>query len=204
MDPILSLDFSAELQTLAKSYSLNPRSQQTIIKKIMALSRNYFLGRPDLYRTYLNSSNALGYQSYRLFESSFFEVALIYWYPNSACIPHDHGGKEGAIYVLSGCLDHSIYEYKNAKLHLLHQLQANEGCELYTSPSMIHSVNSLDAFPSISLHVYALPINRMRLFYEPTQTIITVKGSTTATFPQDPSNILETCSFQERPNFSDL
>lgn len=108
-----------------------------------------------------------------LFKNDLFEVLAVHWQPNCVSAIHDHGGALCWLAVARGSMRVENYlrtDDGNAEGHAAIRLEGREelglGAVDYRQDDLhLHRCIATDE-PAVSLHVYAHPIDRFRVFKE--------------------------------------
>jgi predicted metal-dependent enzyme (double-stranded beta helix superfamily) len=115
------------------------------------------------------------------------EAMLATWTPRTWCAPHDHGGSVGGVRVLRGRARHRVFRITDGALKLVKEETVEAGDILRCGPSLVHQMRAEDD-ELVTLHVYAGPIDFMRV-YEEGKTFI-VDGGCGAWVPHDEPALL--------------
>jgi hypothetical protein len=100
----------------------------------------------------------------RLLGNGLYDAWLIAWMPSSGLDLHDHGGSDGAIAVVRGCLLET-----HTDLLSRHPLRSRivEAGEILAIPAhRVHEVSNPGPDEAFSVHVYSPPLDTVK-FYDP-------------------------------------
>lgn len=119
-----------------------------------------------------------------LFKNGFFEILALHWLPNAVSAIHDHGGARCWLSIARGAMDVQNYLRTDAGTAPGYAAIALEGREELQAGAVdyrqddvhLHRCIARDA-QTISLHVYAHPIERFHAFDERAQTCFEVTSS---------------------------
>lgn len=106
-----------------------------------------------------------------------FELILLCWEQGQITPIHDHGGEECWVKVIDGEFREVIYkENEKGELNFVKSSISKSKDVTYMKDFMgFHSLENLSKKRSMSLHLYAKPIRKCRLFDEKTKTFINRK-----------------------------
>jgi len=106
------------------------------------------------------------YVRLRLYRNRDWEVLVLCWLPGHQTVVHDHGGSWGAVAVLAGTLEETLYCREGDSVPLTVRSQRKLKASRVTIESLptIHRVRNASAEPAVSLHVYSPPLSRMTSF----------------------------------------
>lgn len=129
----------------------------------------------DVHRTYTRTL---------LFKNDLFEILALHWLPNAVSAIHDHGGARCWLSVARGAMDVENYlrtdpgtEPGYAAIALEGREELHAGAVDYRQDDLhLHRCIARDA-QTISLHVYAQPIERFHAFDERAQTCFEVTSA---------------------------
>ena len=98
-----------------------------------------------------------------------FEFILLCWETGVKTPVHGHGGQNCWVYSISGELVEKRYETKEEGFGLLKTMTLNEGSLTYMNDEMgYHSLENTHNGRSMTLHIYAKPIQRCEVYNENT------------------------------------
>jgi len=118
-----------------------------------------------------------------LHRSAGAEVMIARWRPSARCAPHDHGGSSGSVIVLAGSFDEQRYAFEADRLVTLGESVPRTASELYSfGPSVVHAMGA-GVGGGLTLHVYAPPPERMRVFDLEREEILDLVGDFGAWVP---------------------
>lgn len=98
--------------------------------------------------------------SLRVLATDAYDAWLIWWPPATSVTPHDHGESAGAFCVLRGELQEIRWAGGTARAR-----RVPRGETVTIPPRVVHDVIA-GQHPTLSVHVYAPPLDRMS-FYDP-------------------------------------
>ena len=117
------------------------------------------------------------------------EVMIAHWGTQAECYPHDHGEALGVVLVLSGEFVEQSFTLVGSSLRKLDPPRAFRTGDVL--PVTAHDIHSLRALrEGVTLHFYAPPIRRMKVYDQNRRTIFTVSDNCGAWVPSDESLIL--------------
>jgi hypothetical protein len=100
-----------------------------------------------------------------------FEILVLHWLPNCASAIHDHGGARCWLAVASGSMNVENYIRRDTGSTAGYARIESAGCEVLHAGAIDHRQDDIHlhrcitgADPSISLHVYAHPIESFHTF----------------------------------------
>jgi cysteine dioxygenase len=118
------------------------------------------------------------------------EAMVATWTPGLPCAPHDHGGSFGAVRILQGRAQHTLWRIQDGQLVKVHEHFAEAGETLCCEPSLVHSIG--DAGPADgsgetlrTLHMYTESIDHMMVYDVPNKRTLVVDGGCGAWTPYD-------------------
>ena len=129
------------------------------------------------------------YDRYMIYNSNKLAILLLYWYKGLECLPHDHNVSFGAVTVFEGSGEDVIY-IKQGEHYLEKSIAVKKGERFFTEDDFIHKMRASPHEDLITLHVYAPPINGMRIFDFELQKGALVSSDCGAWWPEDKSQIL--------------
>lgn len=98
----------------------------------------------------------------RLLGTEVYEAWLIAWAPTGALDLHDHGGSEGAIRVVRGCLTEVYSDRPRTALIRTRPIMEGRGIDIPSN--RIHEVWNRGPADAVSVHVYSPPLTVMTFF----------------------------------------
>lgn len=106
-----------------------------------------------------------------------FELILICWSEGQGTPIHDHDGEECWVKFIKGEFKETIYKENEAgELNSVKTTVSKEGKVTYMKDFMgFHTLENLSNKKSMSLHLYAKPIRKCRVFDEKLNTFVTKK-----------------------------
>ena len=107
-------------------------------------------------------------------DSEKFELILICWDAGQATPIHDHGGEECWVKVIQGEFKETIYKENEAgALHVVKTAVSRPNEVTYMKGFMgFHAFENVSNKKSMSLHLYAKPIRKCRIFHTESKTFL--------------------------------
>ena len=107
-------------------------------------------------------------------ENEKFELILLCWEEGQKTAIHDHGGEECWVKVIQGEFRETIYKVDEAgELKVVKSIISKAGDISYMVDFMgCHRLENLSNTRSMSLHLYAKPIRKCRIFDEKSKTFV--------------------------------
>jgi len=100
-------------------------------------------------------------RAYELLEiSEDFEVWVIHWPTDGVLQLHDHGGSNGALWVVSGVLEEG--SISTGHTYERRRIEAGHGTSF--GPGHLHDVVNAGTETATSVHVYSPPMEKMTFF----------------------------------------
>ncbi len=94
-----------------------------------------------------------------------FELILLCWEPGSKTPLHDHGGEKCWVYQLDGLIEEVRYNQNGKKLIESNRVTLKPGQLTFMNDQMgFHTIENNTAYRSMSLHIYACPIDACKVF----------------------------------------
>ena len=119
-------------------------------------------------------------------EGAQVEGMVATWTRAYPCAPHDHGGSVGGVRVLRGAALHRMYRLEGQTLSLAREERVATGGVVLCGPELIHSMQDAgDEEQLMTLHLYASPIEEMRVYDLASTTTYVVDGGCGAWVPVD-------------------
>lgn len=104
--------------------------------------------------------------------SDLYELILLCWEPEQDTPIHDHGGEECWVYMVDGELHEKRFSLQGEQFVIEQQSDCNAGDFTYMNDDMgWHTLSNVSSKRSMSLHLYAKPIGKCRVYSEETATI---------------------------------
>jgi cysteine dioxygenase len=161
-----------------------PVALQTLDELIIALSEEERTNYNHIIHSIKFSSNAFeNYDSWSkdcytrncIVNNEKFELILICWCKGHRTPIHDHGGEECWVKVIDGEFKETIYkENEEGKLNLVKSTISKSNEVTYMKDFMgFHRLENLSNKRSMSLHLYAKPIRKCKIFDENSKTFVT-------------------------------
>ncbi len=126
-----------------------------------------------------------------ILRSPSLEVMVATWTAGISCAPHDHGGSVGAVLVLRGCGQHSLFRIRDGGLELASQHVVTGGEILNVSSELVHAMVDRDSQgPLMTLHLYTTAIDDMVVYDVPGRRTLVVDGSCGAWVPSEPGDLI--------------
>ncbi len=133
------------------------------------------------------------YNRVLLKETDNLAISLVCWAPGMSSAPHDHDESYCSMKVLKGCLSNVFCKVKNNKLSNLKQSIHNSGDILSIKARQIHIIANLSEEPSYSLHLYAKPIQKMKVYNPDQNCYYIVPDGHGAWLPRNKNSIIDKC-----------
>lgn len=125
------------------------------------------------------------------------EAMVAHWVEGAECLAHDHGEAMGIVTVLEGEFYEQSFLLADSLRALGKAKRIQEGDFMPVDARDIHSLKA--AREGTTLHFYAPPIRRMKVYDQNSRTIYTVSDSCGAWIPDDESLILAREAFGADP-----
>jgi len=117
------------------------------------------------------------------------------WSAGARAEPHNHGGASGAVLVLYGHFVETTWQLAGGTLAPLAQHRHGPGSVMTVGPGLIHALDARTE--GATLHVYAPPVSRMRVYDRAAQQVLELSDEHGAWLPNDARHVLARCSFEE-------
>ncbi len=105
-----------------------------------------------------------------------FEFILLCWEPGATTPIHGHGGQDCWVYQVDGSVRERRYQESNGAFETTNDMTLNAGGLCYMHDRMgYHSLSNEADKRSMTLHVYANPIDRCEVFNEDRDCFETVE-----------------------------
>lgn len=105
-----------------------------------------------------------------------FEFILLCWSPGAITPIHDHAGQDCWVYQVQGSVRERRYAQKNEQFELTNDMTLRAGKLCYMHDRMgFHALENETNQPSMTLHIYANPIDRCQVFNEENDCLETVE-----------------------------
>lgn len=118
----------------------------------------------DLEPYLVEPSNGKPYGRKLVYQSSVLEALVMVWSSDQDSLPHNHGASAGWMYVFCGTAKNCIYRYEGNH-HVLDAEDILSAGEIAFVPQkMVHSMGNYTKERLITVHLYAPPITRMKVF----------------------------------------
>ncbi|KAB8032059.1 cysteine dioxygenase [Fluviispira multicolorata] len=149
---------------------------------------------------YLEDPLNLPYGRKLVFKSSLIECLIMTWSIEKACLPHDHGISEGAIYVVNGQGKNSIFNFSNKQSNQRELINTflNKGDFIYVPKGIIHLMQSLGDDRLVTLHFYSPAIHDMKVFDTKNNRQGIVSDDCGAWWPEVPEKLLREEKIDEK------
>lgn len=167
------------LAELEATPELTPRSTERVLKSL----------RPTLsdVAPYLTEPLDKPYGRELLFATDAFEVLVMTWAFESACLPHNHGDAFGWVFVVQGVAINELYEREGTgRVRFVRDLVVAEGKLCFAPRFVVHAMrNPSPDTRLITLHVYSPRIERMEVFDVERDCSCIVRDDCGAWWPED-------------------
>lgn len=128
------------------------------------------------------------YGRHVLLEGGSLEIMLATWTRGLSCAPHDHGGSQGVVRVLSGRARHRIYRLQAGRLVVVKEEIARAGDLLICGRDLVHDMGDDGAdLPLVTLHMYSDPVPHMVVYDLAAGRTLKVDGGCGAWVPSEDS-----------------
>ncbi|WP_146173928.1 cysteine dioxygenase [Saccharothrix carnea] len=116
-------------------------------------------------RPYLSEPGLYPYGRQKLLATDEVEIIAMNWATQRQCSPHDHGSSFGVISVVQGTISHDLYtlDQDDTPAKYLSRVE-KEGTNYFAARGMVHSMGNPLTTPAVTLHFYAPPITRMKVY----------------------------------------
>jgi mannose-6-phosphate isomerase-like protein (cupin superfamily) len=95
----------------------------------------------------------------RLWADAAVDVWLLSWLPDQSTELHDHGASAAAFTVISGLLAETRVEGGRSVVH-----RCGPDTIVWVAPGVLHDVSGAGDGPTLSIHAYSPPLNRMTYY----------------------------------------
>ena len=141
---------------------------------------------------YAGEPGVYPYGRKRIFASAEVEVLAMNWGARRTCAPHDHGSSFGWVNVLSGNVEHTLYTLDQNDVPIPYLTRVEKrGSSYFAARSMVHAMGNPGDEPTITVHVYAPPITRMKVYDLQRCAACVVSDDCGAWWPDDQRQLLE-------------
>jgi len=101
-----------------------------------------------------------------------YELILLCWEKGQTTPIHSHGGEECWVYLIQGDIEESRFEYGKKGMQKVHEnFLANQPLSYMNDDLGFHQLRNSFEGRSISLHLYADPINNCQIYCKKTQCL---------------------------------
>ena len=136
--------------------ALNKNIRMKEMKKIIG---NYNGDCIDKYK-FFSSNN---YKKNLIYRNKDYELFLICWMPGQISKIHNHSDNGCVFKILEGVMTEFRYDTKNLKL--IEKIDYNnKTTEFISNETAYHKFGNLGITPSVSLHLYSPPLQKIRFF----------------------------------------
>ena len=105
-----------------------------------------------------------------------FEFILLCWDSNSKTKIHDHAGQNCWIYQIQGDMRETRFKESDEGFEITHDTVLREGKVSYMHDRMgYHSLENISGGRSMTLHIYASPIDQCQVYNEDTSSFEVVE-----------------------------
>ena len=120
---------------------------------------------PSIFESYASWSETC-YTRNCIVDTEKYELILICWYPGHSTPIHDHDGEECWVKVITGVFKETIYKEKGTGVLQYEKTGVSKPNEVtYMKDFMgFHTLENISNQKSMSLHLYAKPIRKCRVF----------------------------------------
>jgi cysteine dioxygenase len=114
---------------------------------------------------YLNEPGLYPYGRQKLLANDHVEIIIMNWATQRQCSPHDHGSSFGVVSVVQGTIVHDLYTLDQDDIPIKYFSRTErEGTHYFAPKGMVHSMGNPLSSPAITLHIYAPPITKMKVY----------------------------------------
>jgi cysteine dioxygenase len=175
-----------KIKIILNSNENNIKTPQTISELIVALSEGerttynhiiHSINFPsNAFEKYVSWSNKC-YTRNCIVDNEKFELILICWCEGHGTPIHDHDGEECWVKVIKGEFKETIYKKnETGELNIVKTSISKPNQVTYMKDFMgFHTLENLSNKKSMSLHLYAKPIRKCRIFDEKSNAFVTKK-----------------------------
>lgn len=118
----------------------------------------------DLEPYLVEPSNGKPYGRKLVYQSSVLEALVMLWSNDQDSLPHNHGASAGWMYVFCGTAKSCIYRFEGNR-HVRDTEDILPVGEIAFVPQeIVHSMGNYNKERLITVHLYAPPITRMKVF----------------------------------------
>ena len=106
-----------------------------------------------------------------------YELLLLCWEEGQSTAIHCHGGEECWVYTLKGMMEERRYEDKDELVEIDHEIMAERSISYMNDQLGFHSLRNIAKGRSITLHLYAAPVESCGVYDQKSRTFVQKKLS---------------------------
>lgn len=135
-----------------------------------------------------------------LYSANGVEAIVMNWAADRQCAPHDHGRSFGWIHVVSGQINHVLHTLDQDDFPVAFATRTEPtGTLMFAPRGAIHSMGNLTGGPTLTLHLYAPPIQEMRVWDLERCAMCVVSDDCGAWWPDDQRQRLREIKLERAP-----
>jgi cysteine dioxygenase len=113
---------------------------------------------------YLADPHTFPYGRKLVYKSEHVEALVMNWNDRIECSPHDHGDSYGWVAVVGGKTTHKLYKIDpETEMPIIHKVEITKE-PFFAHKKQIHSMVNNEEEPLVTFHVYAPPIQGMKVY----------------------------------------
>jgi cysteine dioxygenase len=121
-----------------------------------------------------------------LYSANGVEAIVMNWAAGRECSPHDHGRSFGWIHVVSGTILHRLHTLDQDDIPVSFATRTEPtGTVMFAPRGAVHSMGNLTGEPTLTLHLYAPPIQAMKVWDLERCAMCVVSDDCGAWWPED-------------------
>jgi predicted metal-dependent enzyme (double-stranded beta helix superfamily) len=160
---------------------------------------DHFSTQLETLKQKMKHSHSLYYEKEILLVNNDIEVIVSGWLPGNTCYPHDHDQAACFVFVLTGQLENTLFDFDGAFLEVTGKTSKAAGDVLYLAAGIIHHMENTGNDILMCLHVYQPGISEMKVFDEQHRKVYTLSGEAGAWLPPNEDHyILDVTAYTEK------
>ena len=155
---------------------------------------------PDVLSPFAGDPGTYPYGRRPLYSANGVEAIVMNWAADRQCAPHDHGRSFGWIHVVSGQINHVLHTLDQDDFPVAFATRTEPtGTLMFAPRGAIHSMGNLTGGPTLTLHLYAPPIQEMRVWDLERCAMCVVSDDCGAWWPDDQRQRLREIKLERAP-----
>lgn len=128
----------------------------------------------------------------KIFANDEVEIIAMNWGARRTCAPHDHGSSFGWVNVMSGDVEHTLYTLDQSDVPVAYLTRTEKFGSRYFAPrSMVHAMGNPSDDLTVTVHIYAPPITRMKVYDLEKCAVCVVSDDCGAWWPTEQRQLLD-------------